>query len=240
MPANNSKWQVHFWQGMYGGLAHLHSPGGKATLYEHLTFSLDNGAYPAYCKGSAWDESAWWKMLDHVKQSGRTPEWVLVPDVVANKEETINRWSIYESRLRSYWGLPLNLAFAVQDGMQPSDVPPGAQVVFVGGTTDWKWKNIGMWCQHFPRVHVGRVNGYKGLVTCSEAGAESCDGTGWFRGDKEQLAGLQRFLREQHEAGISVGTDFGLAATQRKAKPVNLPAGYAQQTLLFPDYLAGG
>jgi hypothetical protein len=27
-----------------------------------------------------------------------------------------------------------------------------------------------------------------------EAGAESCDGTGWFRGDQDQLAGLERYL----------------------------------------------
>jgi hypothetical protein len=229
MPANNSKWQVHFWQGLYGGLAHLHSPGGKATLYDDLPFALDNGAYPAYCKQKAWDEDAYWKMLDHIKASGRHPTWALVPDVVANKEETIKRWSLYESRLRSYWNLPLCLSFAVQDGMRPEDVPSGAQVVFVGGTTDWKWQTVADWCKHFPRVHVGRVNGYKGLRICAEAGAESCDGTGWFRGDKEQLAGLQRFLREQYEDGVSCPTDCGIAPTKRKAKPE--PAQQGEQWL---------
>lgn len=235
MPANNAKWQVHFWQGLYGGLAHLHSPGGKATLYDHLPFALDNGAFPAYCKQIPWDETAYWHMLDVIKASGRTPEWALVPDVVANKEQTIERWHTYEQRLRSYWGLPLNLAFAVQDGMQPSDVPPGAQVVFVGGTTDWKWATVSMWCQHFPRVHVGRVNGYKGLRICAEAGAESCDGTGWFRGDKEQLAGLQRFLREQHESGVTHRSDITLGSTMRKPVEHTLPSGCEQQTLFAKD-----
>ena len=27
MPANNGKWQVHYWQGLYGGLGHLYGPG---------------------------------------------------------------------------------------------------------------------------------------------------------------------------------------------------------------------
>jgi hypothetical protein len=29
-----------------------------------------------------------------------------------------------------------------------------------------------------------------------ECGAESCDGTGWFRGDKRQLDGLIQYLEE--------------------------------------------
>lgn len=29
-----------------------------------------------------------------------------------------------------------------------------------------------------------------------DAGAESCDGTGWFRGDQKQLSGLRRYLYE--------------------------------------------
>ena len=29
------------------------------------------------------------------------------------------------------------------------------------------------------------------------AGAESCDGTGWFRGCQRQLAGLKKYLKER-------------------------------------------
>ena len=34
------------------------------------------------------------------------------------------------------------------------------------------------------------------LTVCERAGAESVDGTGWFRGDKEQLRGLEQWCAE--------------------------------------------
>lgn len=38
-----------------------------------------------------------------------------------------------------------------------------------------------MWCKNFKRVHVGRVNNERRLQYCEDIGAESVDGTGWFR-----------------------------------------------------------
>ncbi len=93
------------------------------------------------------------------------------------------------------------MAIAVQDGMTPSDVPKEASVIFVGGTTSWKWRNLKTWTENFPRVHVGRVNTYKLLWMAHDAGAESADGTGWFRGDAKQLAGLTKYLEESSGAG---------------------------------------
>jgi hypothetical protein len=80
--------------------------------------------------------------------------------------------------------------------MSAADVPHGASVVFVGGSTAWKWRTVSNWCRDFPRVHVGRANTYKRLWQCHEVGAESCDGTGWMRGDQKQLRGLFEYLAE--------------------------------------------
>ena len=88
-------------------------------------------------------------------------------------------WDRY-SRVASDYGWPL--AFAVQDGMVPADVPSAANVVFVGGTTEWKWNTVATWAAAFPRVHVGRVNGHA-IWECDRLGVESIDGTGWFRDD---------------------------------------------------------
>lgn len=86
------------------------------------------------------------------------------------------------------------MAFAAQDGMTPADVPSDADVVFVGGSTSWKWANLRMWTDNFPRVHVGRVNSRRLLEQAEQAGAESCDGTGWFR-DPERTAELEAYLK---------------------------------------------
>lgn len=214
MPADNAKWPVHFWQGLYGGLGHLYSPNNTKGPYPHLPYALDNGAFPAWTKGLPFDTAAWLEMIQWATEQPIQPEWILIPDVVTNKTKTIESWHHYVPILRAYYDSDMPLAFAVQDGMRPEDVPADTEVVFVGGSSDFKWSTLKTWCSEFPRVHVGRVNSYKGLCACAEAGAESCDGTGWFRGDKEQLAGLQKFLRGQ--AGMHPTADFIMPKTKRK------------------------
>lgn len=204
MPANNSKWQVHYWQGKYGGLGHLYSVGSMKGPYEHLPYALDNGRFPAWSSGKEWSEHEYINLLAKARSAcdaGLWPMWALVPDVVADRSGTLDQWSSWSERVRLHLpGVPL--AFAAQDGMVPSDVPEDADVVFLGGTDDFKRPSIRTWCQAFRRVHVGRVNSYGMLLHCYECGAESCDGTGWFRGDQEQLRGLECFLRQQHEGSF--------------------------------------
>jgi len=85
--------------------------------------------------------------------------------------------------------------------MTTKDVPISADVVFVGGSTEWKWATMPMWCGNFQRVHVGRVNTYRLLWKCHDAGAESCDGTGWWRGDQKQARDLRAYLEESTNGG---------------------------------------
>lgn len=76
---------------------------------------------------------------------------------------------------------------------------------------------MGNWCSRFPRVHVGRVNTYRRLVQCEEAGAESCDGTGWTRGCQRQARGLVVFLEES--SGIkSRESQLGFSLSVRAEK----------------------
>lgn len=185
--------------GQYPGrIGWLLSPGGWRRPHRWMPYGLDNDRFTAWSKGQEWDEVAYMSMVLKAAKEKRAPQWILVPDVVANREGTLEQWRYWAPKLAPY-GWPL--AFAVQDGMTQADVPSNADVVFVGGTTEWKWATVWKWCQNNERVHVGRVNGYEGLWSCDDAGAESCDGTGWFRGDQEQLAGLERYLRESTNQG---------------------------------------
>lgn len=198
MPANNSKSIVHYWAGRYpGALGHLYGPGAFRGPYDWLPFALDNGAFGAFTSGAPWDAAAWLALLARVERTGETPLWALVPDVVGNRDATLRAWEQWSPVARRF-GWPL--AFAVQDGMTPGDVPD-ADVVFVGGTTRWKRRSMASWAKAFPRVHIGRINTAKWLWRCVEIGAESCDGTGWFRGRVEQLAGLESFLAS-YAAGV--------------------------------------
>lgn len=196
MPSNGSHWWVHYWAGRRPKcLGHLYSPGGQRGPFPHLPFAVDNGAFGGF------EEDRWKALLRWVCLSGYKPMWVAVPDFVGDAEKTIEMWETHKEEAERY-GWPL--AFVLQDGIKKEDVPKDAQVVFVGGSTEWKEKTVEYWCNEFPRVHVGRVNGYRMLRKCADAGAESCDGTGWGRGDKRQLLELLQFLEEEEskEAGF--------------------------------------
>lgn len=194
MPANNAKMLVGYLAGKFPGrIGWLISPDGFKEPHDWLPYAFDNGAFPIWEKGIEWQEGPFYALCERAYGRKHRPLWIAVPDVVANREATLRSWFLHSTRVAAY-GSPL--AFVVQDGMTPDDIPPSASVVFVGGTTDWKWKNLRTWTANFPRVHVGRVNTYRMLWMAHEAGAESCDGTGWFRGDKQQLAGLLAYLEQ--------------------------------------------
>lgn len=179
MPANHSSARFHYWAGRYPGkLGWLVGPSAiaKTTLRPWVPFALDNDAFSAWAKKRPWDEDAWLALLWWVAARA-TPMWALVPDVVADRGATLAAWSRYAPMLPAGWPK----AFAVQDGMGVADVPGDADVVFVGGTSDWKWATVAMWAAAFPRVHVGRVNTLDRLRRCERLGVESVDGTGWFR-----------------------------------------------------------
>lgn len=181
MPANNSSAIVHYWAGRHPGrIGWLVGPSAmsKTKLRPWMPFALDNDAFGAWTSGKPWSEGAWLAMLQAVRLSGLRPRWVLVPDVVADREATLESWRRYAPVARAY-GWPL--AMAVQDGMTPDDLPEDC-VVFVGGTTDWKWRSLPGWCATGRRIHVGRVNELERLHICERLGVESVDGTGWMRG----------------------------------------------------------
>lgn len=195
MVANQTSVTTGYLAGRYlGQVGHLYSPGGQRGPWSFLPYALDNQAYSAYLAGVAWESEPWLTLLEWARLSGRDPRWVLVPDVVGDRKGTLRAWDQWAPTAARYrWPL----AFAVQDGMTAADVPPEASVIFVGGSTAWKWRTVAQWCRDFERVHVGRVNSYRRLWQCADAGAESTDGTGWMRGDQKQVRGLEAFLAEQ-------------------------------------------
>lgn len=201
MPSNNSGFVCGLIAGTFPkNIGHLFStdawrqnPPEPMAGLPPLPWALDNGAFPAWIQKRPWNEAAYWDRLEYCRLLDSRPLWVIVPDVVADREATLQNWWRYWLRVKE---MGYRCAFAAQDGMTPDDVPPGADCVFIGGTTKWKWANVKRFCDSHANVHVGRVNSERLLWMAHDAGAKSCDGTGWFRGDKKQLAGLVRFLTE--------------------------------------------
>jgi len=194
MLGNHSSPLFHYWAGRFPGrVGWLIGPSAesKTKLRPWVPFACDNDAFAAWQNGTPWNEGLYFKFLDWVATQAQEPMWVAVPDVVTDREATLENWGKYAPRCRAY-GYPL--AFVMQDGMAADDVPPDADLIFVGGSYRWKWRNLEWICRTFSRVHVGRVNTLGKLRRSHELGVESVDGTGWFRRPEADFRKLELFL----------------------------------------------
>lgn len=201
MPANNTGRVIRDLAAEYPRhIGWLISPDGWRGVPRSMPYALDNGAYGAFWHGVPWKPKPFLGLLSKAAARHTPPLWVVVPDAVGNRESTLSLWVTWFSVIeRLLPGVPL--AFAVQDGILPHEVPEQAVVIFVGGSTRWKWSTLRTWTANFPRVHVGRVNTEGQLWRCHEAGVESCDGTGWMRGGRQRLEGLRRYLSLSGDSG---------------------------------------
>ena len=179
MPSNNMSGVVHFLAGRFPGkIGLLMSPEGYRPVPDYMPYALDNGAFTGF------DEAAFLTML--ARPEKHKPMWVAVPDVVGDAEATSRQFHEWKDRIA------FPLAFCAQDGHEPQDVPEGVRCVFVGGTTEWKLANAHKFKGVAEWLHIGRVNTLRRLDWAERIGADSVDGTGWFRGGKETQ---DRFLQ---------------------------------------------
>lgn len=204
MPANSTGYE--FWHPLAretGRLGHLYSPGAQRGPWTWFPYALDNGAYSCWAPGvncfddAKWErtEPEWRRLLFWAQAAPIQPLWALVPDVPGNAARTIERWAKYAPEVAA---CKFQLAVAVQDGMMPLDVQrlsPTPAVIFVGGSTEWKWGTVETWCENFPRVHVGRCNAPERFDWLQERKVESTDGTGMNRGDRKQTRGVEEWCR---------------------------------------------
>jgi len=201
MPSNYSGWVLHSLARETGRMGHLFSPGGQRGPWPWLPYALDNGAFGCWTeKTNTFDDAKWavteraWQRLIVWSQCVSTkPLWAIVPDVPGSASRTLERWHEYAAGLTH-----CPRALAVQDGMTPDIVKSlktQPDVIAVGGSTEWKWSTVAQWSSAFPRVHLLRCNSPERLYELDAMGIESCDGTGWFRGDRKQTAGLEEWAR---------------------------------------------
>ncbi len=140
------------------------------------SWAADNGAF------TGWNEAKFRRMLGRIANVDRSRFlWVAIPDVVADAEATIARWSDWSSEIGR---LDLPAAFVGQDGIELiRDRIPWSEMTafFIGGSTEWKLsasaeelareaKSRGKW------VHMGRVNSQRRARHAHEIGCDSIDG----------------------------------------------------------------
>lgn len=174
MPANNGSGIVHYLAGKCpGSVGWCMSPDGWKKPPFYMPYALDNGAFTGF------DPDAFLNLLEKAKKV-HPPMWVAVPDVVGDAEATMRMWHEWHQRV------DFPLAFVAQDGMEPQDVPREAICCFIGGTTKWKLESARRFKGVCRLLHIGRVNTEKRLRWAREIGADSIDGTGFFRSQPQK------------------------------------------------------
>lgn len=181
MPSNVYSGIVSYMAGKFpGSVGMLISPHAWAKPPFYMPYAYDNGAFYGFKK------SKFLKYLNQIKYF-HCPLWVLVPDVVSDPEATLKSWHKWYKKIN------FPLAFACQDGHEPQDVPKQAICCFIGGSTKWKLKNAHKFKGTRKYLHIGRVNYINRLNWAEEIGADSVDGSGWFR-SKKQKEQLLRYI----------------------------------------------
>ena len=169
-------------------------PGGRPVIYDEWDVILDNG-----CFSNQWTDEVWWQWLLGIP---RTVRFAVCPDVYDPDggechDATMARWSYYAPRMRRHGFTP---AFVCQVGATPDTLPDDAEVLFLGGTTEWKlgtdaWDiaahaaTHGLWC------HMGRVNSQRRFETARAMRCNSVDGTYLTFGPDTNLPKLLRWLQ---------------------------------------------
>jgi hypothetical protein len=136
-------------------------------------FAIDNGAF----SGFRSDDFA--ALLQREEQNRERCLFVTVPDVVAAGRRTLEIWKFRHNIVR-HWPL----ALVAQDGMEDLEIPWGEMAaVFIGGGDPWKDSKASLDIVKTAKtlgkhVHVGRVNTAKRFKLFTDAGADTCDGSG--------------------------------------------------------------
>lgn len=190
-----------------GTLGFIDTPNQGNPRPPGVAWCADNGCFS---KGYPGDEQ-WFAWLERHAHDASTCLFAVAPDVVGDAEATLARSLPWLPKIRAL-GYPA--ALVAQDGLESIEIPWDVfDVLFVGGTTDWKLgahardivrqaKDRGKW------VHMGRVNSEKRYRYAHAIGCDSADGTYLVFGPDKNLPKVKAWLRTADQGVM----DFGGAA----------------------------
>lgn len=150
------------------------TPRSRISVPALSTWCADSGAF----KGNfSWPIYSTW--LEKMRPHRHSCLFVTCPDKVADAAHTLQLHEQYASHIQEL-GYPV--ALVAQDGLELLDWPDNYDVLFIGGTTDWKLSKEAEFCisvaQNIGKhVHVGRVNSQKRISHFQELSVDSVDGT---------------------------------------------------------------
>jgi hypothetical protein len=168
-------------------------------------WAADNG-----CFAEKWNEQTWRTWLVQLPNPHESL-FATVPDVVANHQETVEKWGHYNKIVSSAGFKP---AFVLQDGAEDKSIPwEEMGCLFIGGTTEYKLsesakqicqkaKSLSIW------VHMGRVNSFKRMMIAKQWGVDSVDGTYLAFAPDANTPKLVSMVQKVNQSGVDVPLPF--------------------------------
>jgi hypothetical protein len=152
------------------------TPGQGNLVPAGAWWAADNGAF-----GDAYvGDNAWLDWLARRPYDRDRCLFATAPDVVGDALATLERSTPFLPLIREL-GFPAG--FVAQDGAEETGVPwDELDVLFIGGTTEWKLSGaaqslVNQARSHGKWAHMGRVNSWKRWQVADAWGCDSCDGT---------------------------------------------------------------
>jgi len=146
-------------------------------------YALDNGAYSDWKHNRDFRSEEFLQFLRKYMELDRKPEWVAVPDKVAQGNESLDFSLRWVDKIPDYFE---NLMLVVQDGMDTERVENHVDKfygIFIGGTKRWKIDSAPSWVdlahRHGKISHIGRISNWKEIMWAERIGVDSIDSTTW-------------------------------------------------------------
>jgi len=175
-------------------------------------WAADNGCFSA---GAKFKLDDFYRFLDRQEPYRETCLFAVAPDVLGDADATEARSApiLPEIRRRGY-----KAAFVAQDGIKHIQFDI-FDVLFIGGSTEFKLSNTARCLTHTARmhgipVHMGRVNSEKRLRTAMMWGCGSADGTYLARAPDVNLPKIAGWFSSIYQA-----PNFCFAMTEPLSKP---------------------
>jgi hypothetical protein len=178
-------------------------------------FFVDNGAFAYHKRGEPFKGELFLRTLEVVAESGSSPAFVVVPDIIEGGMLSLEFSLKWHERLKKEFP-SFHWALVVQDGMEEEavrEVLSEFDVLFVGGSIEWKlwagkrWVELahshGKWC------HIGRVGTLTRLRWAWHIGADSIDSSLPLF-SKKKLSAFLRTLRELSQPTLPFGGCFAV------------------------------
>ena len=146
--------------------------------YDREPLAVDNGAYSSWRQGKPWNGDKFLRHIDRVYETGLSPDWVVIPDVVGNARESIARSWTWVDRIPDEWPKLL----ALQDDYTPEAAEHFAPLIdgiFLGGLPEFQATNARpwrQWCNDRGLLfHWGGVGKFWKLQAAYDLGCDSVD-----------------------------------------------------------------